>query len=140
MPITIRPARPSDAPALLALNTAFNGPGSQTPEAVAEFLRSPGPELVLVAEAAELAGFCCCLLKRSFCYAEPSAEITEFYVSPAWRRQGVGRSLLEAAVAQCKARGAVEITLLTGSDNLPAQALYRAGGFSPTGELHMELS
>jgi len=142
MPINIRPARPEDAPSLLRLNIEFNGPGEQTLDGVEKSLSLPGPEQVLVAEASEgneLVGFCCCLLKRSFCYREPSAEITEFYVDKSHRRQGIGRDLLKAAVALCKSCGACEITLLTGADNRAAQALYRGSGFAPSGELHMGL-
>lgn len=140
MPIAIRMASPEDAPGLMRLNTAFNGPGTQTVEGIKAALETPGAELVLVAEAAgEPIAFCCCQLKYSFCYGEPSGEITEFYVDPGYRRQGVGRRLLQAAIGQCKARGAGEITLLTGDDNYAAQALYASGGFAPSGELHMEL-
>lgn len=141
MPILIRLAQPQDAPALMRLNEAFNGPGGQTAGSIEASLRLPGPERVLVAESVEtkeLAGFCCCFIKHSFCYEVPSAEITEFYVSPAWRRQRIGRRLLQAALQLCKDCGAVEITLLTGSGNYPAQALYKSAGFSQSGEIHME--
>ncbi len=142
MLFSIRPACPGDAPELLRLNTAFNGPGDQTIEGIEKALKDPGGERVLVAQGAKgqgLLGFCCCQLKRSFCYREPVGEITEFYVDPAFRRQGVGRALLKEALCLCRAQGAEEITLLTGGDNLPAQALYAAGGFVPSGELHMAL-
>lgn len=141
MPVKIRPATPADAPGLMRLNIDFNGPGTQTTEGMAVALSAPSPELVLVAQqegTSELLGFCCCLLKNSLCYGEPSGEVTEFYVDPRYRRQGIGRALLMEAINQCQARGAQEITLLTGDDNLPAQALYTAGGFTPSGELHME--
>lgn len=142
MPITIRFAQPKDAPQLLRLNEAFNGPGDQTPEGIRTALEAPGPEQVFVAEAEEsgaLIGFCCCLLKRSFCYQEPSGEITEFFVDPAWRRQGAGRALLAFAVRFCESQRVSELTLLTGDDNFTAQAFYKSLGFSPTGELHMAL-
>lgn len=141
MPVKIRFASPADAPALMRLNTDFNGPGTQTAEGMAASLSTSSPELVLVAQqegTGELLGFCCCLIKCSLCYGEPSGEVTEFYIDPLYRRQGIGRALLAEAVNQCRARGAQEITLLTGGDNLPAQALYTAGGFTPSGELHME--
>ena len=53
MPITIRFAQPKDAPQLLRLNEAFNGPGDQTPEGIRAALEAPGPEQVFVAEAEE---------------------------------------------------------------------------------------
>lgn len=142
MPVIIRPARPQDAPQLLRLNEAFNGPGDQTLQGISAALEAPGPERVFVAEAGEkgnLAGFCCCLLKHSFCYREPSGEITEFFVDPPWRRQGVGRALLECAIEFCRSQGVSELTLLTGEDNFTAQAFYKSLGFGPTGEQHMAL-
>lgn len=57
MPITIRFAQPKDAPQLLRLNEAFNGPGDQTPEGIRAALEAPGPEQVFVAEAEESGGF-----------------------------------------------------------------------------------
>lgn len=143
MPITIRLARPADAAELMRLNEDFNGPSGQSLAAMEDALREPGPEVVFVAESAGaegLAGFCCCLVKHSFCYDVPSAEITEFFVDPACRRQGVGRALLAAALEHCRAGEIYEVTLLTGEDNYPAQSLYQGLGFRPTGELHMGLS
>ena len=43
MPVTIRFAQPKDAPQLLRLNEAFNGPGDQTPEGIRAALEAPGP-------------------------------------------------------------------------------------------------
>lgn len=140
MSATIRAASPQDALALMQLNAAFNGPGGQTLENIRAALQRPGPEYVLVAEAEgeELVGFCCCLLKSSFCYEAPTAEITEFFISPDYRRQGIGTRLLNTVLSLCRSRGAKEITLLTGDDNIPAQAFYKSLGFVPSGELHME--
>ena len=140
MPMDFRPATPSDASELLRLNAAFNGPPSQTLAATREALAHPGAERVFVAQPCQgdrLAGFCCCQLKRSFCYPEPSCEVTEFYVDPPYRRQGVGRGLMAQVFRLCQEEGAAELSLLTGGDNQAAQAFYSSLGFRPSGELHM---
>lgn len=142
MEFRFRPASPGDAAGLVRLNGAFNGPSDRTPSQVAESLASPGSERVSVAQAGEgnggrLAGFCCCQVKRSFCYARPSVEVTEFYVEGDCRRQGVGRGLMGCVFRLCQELGAEELSLLTGDDNLGAQAFYTGMGFSPTGELHL---
>ena len=64
--------------------------------------------------------------------------MTELYVCPAYRRQGVARQLLEAFFELCRQEGAEAVTVLTGEDNAPAQALYQRMGFAPSGEVHFE--
>ena len=54
------------------------------------------------------------------------------------RRQGVARQLLEAFLDACRQEGVEAVTVLTGEDNAPAQALYQKMGFSPSGEAHFE--
>ena len=94
--------------------------------------------MLLAFVAGEPAGFLCGLLKRSACYSRPSAEVTELYVCPGCRRQGVARQLLEAFLDACRQEGVEAVTVLTGEDNAPAQALYQKMGFSPSGEAHFE--
>ena len=82
----------------------------------------------------EPAGFLCGLIKRSACYREPSAEVTELYVRPAFRRRGLAGALVEAFLQGCRREGVREVTLLTGGDNRQARAFYEGQGFSPSGE------
>lgn len=135
-----RPASPSDAPELQRLNIAFNGPPGQTLEDTEAALAMSGSEKVFVAQmdaSNVLGGFCCCQVKYSFCYSRPSVEVTEFFVDPPCRRQGLGRGLMGQVSALCQKLGAEELTLLTGGDNVTAQAFYKSLGFAPSGELHM---
>ena len=77
MDVSFRPARPEDAAELWRLNTAFNGPGDKAPAEMAADLAAPGGELTFVAQGDRgLVGFCCCQVKRSWCYREPAAELT----------------------------------------------------------------
>lgn len=136
--VTVRPALPEDGQVLFAMNRAFNGEGVASPQEAALALAHPGPERVLLAfVAGEPAGFLCGLLKRSACYSRPSAEVTELYVCPGCR-QGVARQLLETFLDACRQEGVEAVTVLTGEDNAPAQALYQKMGFSPSGEAHFE--
>ena len=123
--VTVRPALPEDGQVLFAMNRAFNGEGVASPQEAALALAHPGPERVLLAfVAGEPVGFLCGLLKRSAC--------------PGCRRQGVARQLLEAFLDACRQEGVEAVTVLTGEDNAPAQALYQKMGFSPSGEAHFE--
>ena len=137
--VQIRGATAQDAQVFFALNLAFNGEGVASPRRRFGFGPPPGPSGVLLAfVAGEPAGFLCGLLKRSACYSRPSAEVTELYVCPGCRRQGVARQLLEAFLDACRHEGVEAVTVLTGEDNAPAQALYQKMGFSPSGEAHFE--
>lgn len=135
----IRQAVPGDAEALALLNAAFNGSGLADAAHIRRSLENNAQEIVVIAyQAGRPAGFCCTQVVRSMCYAAPCAEITELYVEPAFRRRGVARRLLQQAEALCRLRGAEEFKLLTGGDNLPAQALYESLGYEPSGEKHYE--
>ena len=55
------------------------------------------------------------------------------YISPAWRRRGVGRALLAAAETWFRERGATRIMLVSGVHRPEAHAFYRACGYEHTG-------
>ncbi|MCI0582433.1 MAG: ribosomal protein S18-alanine N-acetyltransferase [Chloroflexi bacterium] len=61
------------------------------------------------------------------------AHITTFAVDPAWRRQGVGETLLIALLDLAIARHAREATLEVRLSNVPARRLYEKYGFRPVG-------
>jgi ribosomal-protein-alanine N-acetyltransferase len=61
------------------------------------------------------------------------AHVTTFAVDPAWRRQGVGETLLVALLDLAVARRAREATLEVRLSNLPARRLYEKYGFRPVG-------
>ena len=54
----------------------------------------------------------------------------ELYVVPERRGQGIGRSLMEAAMEVARAEGATCMDLGTSEDDLAARALYESLGFS----------
>ena len=61
------------------------------------------------------------------------AHITTFAVHPDWRRQGIGRRLLDALVVQAADLGAARLTLEVRVSNTAAQALYQGHGFTVAG-------
>lgn len=60
---------------------------------------------------------------------QPVWILNDLYVRPEYRRQGLGRTLMQSAIDLVKARGDKGLTLQTASDNLTAQALYESMGF-----------
>jgi ribosomal protein S18 acetylase RimI-like enzyme len=84
--------------------------------------------MILVAEDASgnLAGFC--QLYPTFCslLAKPIYVLSDLYVVPGARRQGLAKELLDAARQQGLADGMARLDLTTAKTNLKAQALYEA--------------
>jgi GNAT superfamily N-acetyltransferase len=68
-----------------------------------------------------------------------AAWLEDCIVRPDYRRQGIGKALLEYVVAQARAEGALRVMLLTDADNERAQALYRKTGFTDSAMLAMRL-
>jgi [ribosomal protein S18]-alanine N-acetyltransferase len=61
------------------------------------------------------------------------AEVLTLAVDPERRRRGLGRRLIEHAIATAGDRGARCMFLEVGEGNAPARALYGAAGFTEVG-------
>lgn len=69
-------------------------------------------------------------LYPSLYYEAPDAYLAELYVVPGRRGEGLGRALLEAAVAAAREAGAKYIHLGTSEDDVEARGLYESAGFT----------
>jgi ribosomal protein S18 acetylase RimI-like enzyme len=56
--------------------------------------------------------------------------LAELYVAPHCRGRGLGRALMQAALALARSRGADHMELGTGDSDVAARALYESLGFS----------
>lgn len=65
--------------------------------------------------------------------AADEAEILTIAVLPPWRRQGLGRRLVEIAAAEAAQAGATVLFLEVATTNAGGRALYAAAGFNPVG-------
>jgi ribosomal protein S18 acetylase RimI-like enzyme len=74
-------------------------------------------------------GLAVCFVGFSTFLARPLLNIHDLAVLPAYRRQGVGRLLLERVAAKGQELGCCKLTLEVRADNHPAQRLYAAVGF-----------
>ncbi len=126
----IRLADKQDMLELSRLNAAFNG-GEESIAALAARFEDPRRiEWPVVAEVdGRLVGFAALRLAPGLFYPEPHAEMTELYVEDAYRRRGIGRELVQYVERLAVEMGAVELWLMTGKENLPAQDFYRALGY-----------
>jgi GNAT superfamily N-acetyltransferase len=57
-------------------------------------------------------------------------SVAELYVRPALRGRGMGRALMQAAIAHARAMGADRMEVGTGEQDVVARALYESLGFS----------
>ncbi|WP_286081022.1 GNAT family N-acetyltransferase [Parablautia intestinalis] len=133
----VRLAAGEDAPQLEILNNEFNGVGVSH-KYIKQSLLSNEREIVVVDEEdGIIAGFVCVQLKKSFCYEEYMPEITEVYVSQAYRRKGIASKMIMFAEKFITDHYyAHEWGLLTGKDNKAAQTVYDKLGYQEDGECH----
>ncbi len=134
-PHVIRLASPADAVVFGTLLHRFNVEfGEATPDA--EVIAERAAPLIERGELAVLfigdgpAGFALLRFHPSLSTGARDASLEELYVVPERRGQGLGRALLEAAMAHARQRGAAHIDLSTSEDAAAALALYEAAGFA----------
>lgn len=135
MSVEVRRAEARDLDALVPLFDAyrqFYGQPSDLPRAWAflaeRFLHRQST--VFLAEAGGRAvGFTQLYPSFSSTRTAPLLILNDLYVAPDARRSGAARALLVAAEAFARAEGAAGLTLSTGVENRPAQALYEAMGW-----------
>ena len=135
----VRKANINDAEQLSVLNDEFNGKGETTIENIRKSLLGNKQEIVIVDdENGELTGFVCVQLKKSFCYDEYMPEITEVYVRPTYRKQGIASKMITFAEEYCiKNYPLHKYELLTGDENSVAQLVYEKLGYTNDKELHL---
>ena len=128
-----------DAEQLRSMNNEFNGEDELTLDYIQSSLAENKQEVVIVDEQnGELTGFVCVQLKKSFCYDDYMPEITEVYVKPQYRRNGIAQSMIVYAEEYCKKHFPLhKFELLTGVENDNAQRVYMKLGYSEDGELHL---
>ena len=129
-PLAIRPAGPFDLTLLAELHAACFAEHWDAP-ALASLLAMPGALAFLasgpIGRDEEPLGF---VLLRAIA---GEAEIISIGVRPEARRRGIGRRLLEAALAAAAAGGAERLFLEVAADNYQALGLYLSHDFTEVG-------
>jgi ribosomal-protein-alanine acetyltransferase len=126
----IRRAFLADLPQLEAISAAVTSAAQWTRQQWLDIFRTQTPaRLAWIAEdrnapdQGQGIGF---LVARNL---GPEWELENIAVLPAFHRQGVGRALLSALLAQARARQAERILLEVRASNQPAIRLYNSSGF-----------
>ncbi len=121
----------ADIPAVVAIDRrSFPVPWSERSYRF-ELLENPAA-LLLVAEATGDPGRLVVGYVGLWLLGE-EAHISTLAVDPGYRRRGIGRQLLQAALDRATAAGAQAVTLEVRVSNAPAIALYRSFGFRQVG-------
>jgi ribosomal protein S18 acetylase RimI-like enzyme len=132
---TVRRAELADADAVGRLLHDFNTeydditPG---PDALAERIReliASGETIVLLAGGGP-EGLAVLRFRPALWTSGLECYLAELYVVPNRRGQGLGRALMETALAVAREEGADSMDLGTGDDDVAARALYESLGFS----------
>jgi len=143
--VTLRPLRPADLPALVEVFVAAFQHGY--PEVLpADVLATVTPGAVtgwfarwsasLTCTVAEIDGAPVGFVRYgddSDRPNEPAGYVAALYVHPNAAGAGIGRRLLEHAVATLAGRGKTAVTLWVFRDNPRARRLYTGSGFAPDG-------
>ena len=132
---TVRRAELADADAVGRLLHDFNTeydditPG---PDALAERVReliASGETIVLLAGGGP-EGLAVLRFRPALWTSGLECYLAELYVVPNRRGQGLGRGLMETALAVAREQGADSMDLGTGDEDVAARALYESLGFS----------
>jgi ribosomal-protein-alanine N-acetyltransferase len=122
----IREMVPPDAAAVESVLAASSG-ASQWSAAEILLLAKSGTRIWVAEEAGELVG-----VSAARTVAD-EVEVLTLGVAASWRRRGVGRSLMLAALTEAGQAGAARVFLEVRESNRGARAFYAALGFVETG-------
>jgi predicted N-acetyltransferase YhbS len=128
--VVIRRFRDVDVEAFRQLNTAWINQYFEMEEKDRRMLARPASiveagGVILMAESEGQAIGCVALLRLSL----EDVELAKMTVAETWRRHGVGRALLDAAIDAARAMAARRIYLESNSKLTAAIALYERVGF-----------
>jgi len=137
MDLTIRIACEADLDSLVRLAAAFRDHlGQATPSetalraSIAALLQDAGTEFFLAWDAQQgVLGYVQARYRYSAWTSALEAEVEDVFVVPEARRRGVGRQLVQFAIARAIERGCRSMGLNTNERNEGALALYRQLGF-----------
>jgi GNAT superfamily N-acetyltransferase len=135
--VTIRHAAPGDLQTLQVLLTALHEEppwgDQETPAALATLeaiSANPDRALLLGLVGDEPAGTIDVIVSPNLTrHVRPFALVENVVVLPAFRRNGVGRHLMDAALDFARARGCYKVQLVSANRRDAAHHLYRALGF-----------
>ena len=144
--IEIRQADKKDLPALIALYEQLEdmGANSATGQFTPEDVQLSGKMLarladypdygVYVAQTGDkIVGTMALLIMDSVPNGIPSGILENLVVERGWRREGIGRQLLQFAIDLCRAKGCYKLSLSSRLENEDAHRFYESVGLRKKG-------
>lgn len=136
MTVGIRHAGPGDEAAVVRLvREMAEGEGWPSPvdeHYVRHFLASPVSGALLAWDGDEAVGLLSYCMTPGLFHAADSGLIELLVVTARRRGEGIGRSLVDAALHLFEEAGCAEASVSTGDANDPAQHVYREAGLNET--------
>jgi ribosomal-protein-alanine acetyltransferase len=123
--IAIRPARPADIDALLAIENAAFATDRIERRAFRHAIRSPTIICLVASERDEVLGYGIVERRRN----SAAARLTSIAIMPAAAGRGLGRRLLAALEKEAAAAGSLRMRLEVRADNDVARRLYGNAGY-----------
>jgi ribosomal protein S18 acetylase RimI-like enzyme len=135
---TIRRAQASDAEAINTLYSELNtfSTPSVKPARIAEVATSDHTYLLVCDDDGEiLATALVCLCQDVMFDSQPFAVIENLVVSADYKREGIGKSLMDYIEDFCLQQDCSKIMLQTNSENRDARDFYTAMGYDPDAKI-----
>jgi GNAT superfamily N-acetyltransferase len=140
--LTVRLARPGDAPRLAALLAAGSLRGTEDASdvlaygsALEEISDTPGSDVLVAVLDGEVVGVCQLITFRHLQErGGRCAEIESVHVAEGVRSSGIGGALVEAAVARAAAAGCYRVQLTSDKSRTAAHRFYLRHGFEASHE------
>jgi GNAT superfamily N-acetyltransferase len=138
--VDIRPAQPSQLSGVLALYAELETAAttamdlSSAADIFARMQRVPRYTMYVALAAGEVAGVFSLLIMENLAHGgAPSGIVEDVVVHPRWRRQGVGRQMMEFAMQQCRQANCYKLMLSSNLQRKAAHRFYQALGFQRHG-------
>jgi GNAT superfamily N-acetyltransferase len=132
---TVRPATEQDITPILELYQELTGERNdltryETGPTLAEIAAMPGHELLVAEEDGVVVGTMVLLVVPNLSHgALPWAMVENMVVEQKYRRRGIGRLLMEYAIARARQAGCYKVQLLSNKKRHQAHRFYRSLGF-----------
>jgi ribosomal-protein-alanine N-acetyltransferase len=126
---TLRPARPTDVDALLALEERAFRTDRISRRSFRHFLAAPRGVLTVAELSGRIAGYALVMLRAN----SSAARLYSLAVASDAAGQGIGQALLAAAESIARLRGASAMRLEVHERNRRAARLYRQSGYKQIG-------
>lgn len=134
----IRRACASDAEVISALYSALNtlSTPSVLPERIAALADSEQTHLLVCDDSGEIiATALVCLCQDVMFDSQPFALVENVVVSADYKREGIGKSMMDYIEAFCLEQDCSKIMLHTSSKNRDARDFYTAMGYDPKAKI-----